>query len=78
MRNGGRWWLVQSHPVRGHGDDQHEIARIVLAHEMKSGLGGLFPDARTVLRALLVLASISTATAALMARGARRRLGALS
>jgi predicted Ser/Thr protein kinase len=74
MRDGGQWWLVESYPVRGHGDDQHEIARIVLAREMDSGLAGLFPDARTVLGALLVLAAVSTAAAALMARSARRRL----
>ncbi len=76
VREDGKSWLVQSYPVRGHGDDTHEIARILLAREMDSGLAGLFPEARTVLGVLLVLMAVSTATAALLARSARRRLAA--
>ncbi|HUS64755.1 MAG TPA: hypothetical protein VMZ28_09450 [Kofleriaceae bacterium] len=59
--------------MRALGDDTHEIARIVLAREMDSGVAGLFPEARTVLGVLLIVMAVSTA-AALLARDARRRL----
>jgi serine/threonine protein kinase len=76
VMDGGRSWLVQSHPLGGLDAAQKEIARIVLARPIDAGLAGLFPRARLVLGVLTVLLLASTVSAALLARSARLRLAA--
>jgi serine/threonine protein kinase len=75
VRAEARTWLVSSYPLRALGGER-EIATIVLARPIDTGLAGLFPAARLVLGILALALLASTLTAALWARGARLRLTA--